>query len=314
MIGARRAFAIVSGAVVILVTAALGVRAQGPRRSFASGELGEAAIVAALASAPPERFRAVGSSSLVFQAELAGTIDAAFRPESRTHPRGWLAEVAAYRVALELGIDDVPPAVLRSIDRVALRRALDPEVDFDELTRELVLTGNVARGAFVYWVPGMLRSDLDTPEGIARWRAWLAQGGAIPEGDLALARDLSNVLVFDYLIANRDRWSGGNVRPLPNGRLVIRDHNLAFPFALGEGVQARMLDTLRRTTRFSRATIEHLIALDEEALRAALAADEPSVLLEDRQIAGVLERRETLLSYVGALIEAHGEEAVLYFE
>lgn len=307
-----RAIAILTAAVISIAAAV--VRSQEPSPAFAGEGAPEPAILAALISGDPQSFRPIGSTSLSFQVDLAGSIDAAFRPDTRTHPRGWLAEAAAYRIAAELGLDNVPPVVVRAVDASLLRRRLDSGASWDDVDDVLVMSGNAVRGAFVYWVPGMLRSDLDTPAGIARWSAWLAQDGEIPEDQRALARDLSNVLVFDYLIGNRDRWSGGNARPLANGRLVIRDHNLAFPYALGTGVQQRMVETLRRTTRFSRATIAHLEELDEPALSAALAADDPALLLDERQIAAVLDRRQVILTYVGALIEAYGEEAVLYFE
>ncbi|MDQ3033339.1 MAG: hypothetical protein M3Y87_13045 [Myxococcota bacterium] len=282
-------------------------------RTFAAGNVSETAIVAALASAQPDRFRPIGTSSVTFQVDLAGRVDAAFKPESRIHPRGWLAEVAAYRIARELGLDDVPPAVVRSVERWQLRRRFEPGrdgLDVDAVSSELVFTGNAVRGAFIYWVPGLLRSDLDSAAGIARWSEWLAQEGEIPDGQRATARDLSNVLVFDYLIGNRDRWSGGNLSPTAEGRIVIRDHNLAFPYALGAGVQQRMIESLKRTQRFSRRMIARLIALDEPALRA-IAADDS--LLDDRQIRDVMDRRATILTYVGALIEEHGREAVLFF-
>jgi hypothetical protein len=288
--------------------------------TFASGELTESAIVTALSTARAERMRSVGSTSITFQVDLAGPIDAAFKPESRFHPRGWLVEVAAYRVGRALGLDNVPPAVLRSMDRGQLRRRLEgTSVSLDDLANDLPASGSEVRGAFVYWVPGMLRSDLDTADGIARWSGWLATRGAaeateIPAEHRALARDISNALVFDYLIGNRDRWSGGNARPLPTGRLVIRDHNLAFPATLAAGVHARMSETLRRTSRFSRSVVERIEALDEASLRETVADRSPESLLDARQLAGVLERRAALLTYVGALVEAHGEAAVLSFE
>ena len=285
-------------------------------RTFVAGDLSETAICAALSSAQPGSFRPIGTSSVTLQVDLAGDIDAAFKPESRMHPRGWLSEVAAYRVARRLGMDDVPPAVLRAIDRGSLRRRLDPEagVPFEDLEGDLTFTRNAARGAFIYWVPGLQRSDLDTPEGIERWTAWLAQSGEVPGAQRALARDISNMVLFDYLIGNRDRWSGGNVRPVEGGRLVIRDHNLAFPAQLGEGPHRRMLSFLQRAQRFSRTTVERLAALDEAALRELVSDEDPRTLLDDRQLAGVVRRRAAILSYVGALSEAFGEENVLAFE
>jgi hypothetical protein len=284
--------------------------------SFPQVQWPQAEIVAALSTAEPVRFRPIGTTSITFQLDLEGPIDAAFKPESRSHPRGWSNEVAAYRVARLLGLDDVPPAIARSVDRAQLRRRFDPDSDetFDDLAPDLTFTGNELRGAFLFWVLGMLHSDLDTPQGIRRWSAWLAIDGTIPEDQRSIARDLSNMVVFDYLIANRDRWSGGNVRPLESGRLIIRDHNLAFPPVLAETVHLRLLSYLRRVQRFSRTTMVRLLALDRETLRAALAEEGTPSLLDERQLEAVMQRREAILSYVGALIEAHGEASVLAFD
>jgi hypothetical protein len=318
---AKAITAVIAAASAIVLTSGIAIVARGAAqppveaRTFAPGAVPETDIVTALAEAAAERFRPIGTTSLTFQVELAGPIDAAFRPESRAHPRGWLAEVAAYRIARGLGLDVVPPAVIRPVERGPLRRRLDPEADvmFEDLEPGLIFTANVVRGAFVYWVPGLERTDLDTGDGIERWSAWLAQGGEIPEEERTTARDLSNMVVLDYVIGNRDRWSGGNVRRA-GGRLVIRDHNLAFPFTLTEAPHRRMLSFLMRAERFSRATIARLVELDEASLRELLADQAPSSVLDDRQIAAVLERREAVLSWVGALIEAHGQDAVLFFE
>jgi hypothetical protein len=74
---------------------------------------------------------------------------------------------------------------------------------------------------------------------------------------------------------------------------------------------------MRYAQKFSRGFIERLQRFDRAALDAALSA-EPThaedALLGPEQIGGVMERRRTLLSYVGALIDEFGEEAVLCFE
>jgi hypothetical protein len=77
-----------------------------------------------------------------------------------------------------------------------------------------------------------------------------------------------------------------------------------------------LLGGLTRTERFSKDTIHHLAALDEASIRAELARDpshETDPLLNAAQIADVLDRRATILSYIAALIEERGEDDVLFF-
>lgn len=312
---------VVSAARFTFVLAAsfgLSAHAQDSRR-FASSETTIASIISALYGAHEDNFRPIGTSSISFQLQLEGPIDAAFRPESRLQQRGWLYEIAAYRVSELLELDNVPPSVATIVDRARLRRRVDPawEGNPDDLLAELVWTPAGVRGAASYWVPNLQRtSDLDSAAGILRWSAWLEPGAEIPEESSELARDLSNMALFDFLIANVDRMSGGNLRTVTNEgvrRVVIRDHNLAFVSRPNDAQSERLLAELRRTQSFSRRTCARLVALDEATLRSAIADEIAGTLLEEAQIHAVLDRREALLSYIAALVEAHGESAVFVF-
>ena len=119
---------------------------------------------------------------------------------------------------------------------------------------------------------------------------------------------------FDVLIGNADRGSGSNMRTVEiDGltRLAIRDHNLAFASRISDVSWTRMLTMLRRVRRFSRGFVERIEALDEAAIRDATTDHDVGPLLDDAQIAGVLDRREAILSWIGALSEMHGEDAIL---
>ena len=52
---------------------------------------------------------------MTLRIDLPGSISAAFKPRTDSHPSGWQAEVAAYRVARGLGMHNVPPAIVRRI-------------------------------------------------------------------------------------------------------------------------------------------------------------------------------------------------------
>ncbi|GAB4206301.1 MAG: hypothetical protein OHK0013_22850 [Sandaracinaceae bacterium] len=289
-------------------------------RRFASSELTEDRILEALFSARLDNLRPIGTTSTTFQMQLAGTIDAAFKPETRLHPRGWAHEVAAYRIAGMLGLDQVPPARVRVIERGQLRRHIAPdyEGDVDALLAPLVFSSNVPgsttiRGAAIYWVPNLERGTLDQPDGLARWTGWLEPGTELSPEQRILARDLASMCLFDALIGNGDRLSGGNLRTATNGaqRVIIRDHNLAFPARWSEPQRARVIAELTRARRFPRYVVEGIRALDRASLEAAVQDELGGALLDDAQIAAVLDRRDMVLSYVAALVEEHGEPAVL---
>jgi hypothetical protein len=303
---------------LVLALAALpgiGRSQEAPAGTFAGGPVAIADIETALRAAPIDNLRAVGTSSVTLQAQLTGPIDGAFKPETEGQRRGWMNEVAAYRIARELGLDSVPPVAVRSVPRSEFVSRLDPTYagDWDRVLSRLVFAGGAVRGSLSYWVPNLLRTTALEGEGMDVWTGWLAVDGAAPAGSEALARDLSDMVVFDLLIGNGDRASGDNMRTVETSttRLVIRDHNLAFAARPGDEPLDRMLGMLRRAQRFRGELVRRLAALDAETVRRITRDEEVGPLLEEAQIAALLSRRDTALSWIGAVIEAHGEAAVL---
>jgi len=284
------------------------------------------ALATAIAEAAPTRFKPVGTSSLVFQMRLAGDVDAAFRPRTRTHPRGHLAEVAAYRLARALGMEQVPPAVLRRVPRDVLRRRLHPDYRdaWPDIAAEIDWAADgTAPGAAIFWIPDMRHLGVDEDPGLAAWTASLRQAGdAIPAGDVPAHRDLARMVAFDYLIANPDRFSGSNAQgiPGPPRRVFARDHNIAFIHPLRVRLHERIRGHLERTERIPRGFVEGLLELDAPRLAALMetggarsgddGGDPGELLLDPPRMAGVLDRREALVSYFAALVDRYGEDAV----
>jgi hypothetical protein len=299
---------------------ALSVSAQPGALAFVQSELGQDTILDNIENRVPRRFRQVGTTSVTLRLDLGAGMDAAFKPRTRSHPRGFLAEIAAYRVARLLGMDNVPPVVGRRIPRPLLEERLETEhpEDWEPIRQEILWDApGIVRGAAVYWVPSMSRTELDGYPGLEAASAWLRVDTEIPERSQELARDLSTMLAFDYLIGNWDRFSGGNVSTdQEERRLFVRDHNLAFQVPLPDARYARLRGDLERAQRFSRSFVVAVRAMNERTLRAALAEDplfEDGPILAPGQIDGVLARRRAFLSYVGALIAVHGADAVLAF-
>jgi hypothetical protein len=84
-------------------------------------------------------------------------------------------------------------------------------------------------GVVMYWVPEIKDSNLDTPEGIHQSMQWLTQGQPIPVDKRALAAQLSQLVVFDFLTSNPDRYSGGNMKTSADGsRLLFMDNTMSF--------------------------------------------------------------------------------------
>lgn len=275
-------------------------------------------VIGLLGHAFPQQFKPVGSSSVVFRMKLEGPITGAYRPRSRMHPRGHLAEIAAYRVARLLGMDQVPPVVSRRVARTRLESRLHPDfIDAWDDVRHAIRWDDdgTTEGAAIYWIPDMHELGLDSPAWIERWSRWLSQGENIPANKRALASDLSQAIVFDYLIGNWDRFSGGNLTGTRDGsRIYIRDHNLAFGDPIPDPLHSRMWRRVVQTERFSARQVARLIALTPEALQSELDRDplsESRRLLTANQLRGVLDRRQAILSHIAELSARLGENRVL---
>lgn len=273
-------------------------------------------ILEVISSANSRSFKPVGHSSVVLRMRTVARVTAALKLRSREIQRGYQHEIAAYRISRLLGLDNVPPAVYRRATWKEIQgRFHEDMLDRRDSIRRAVVWDDdgSAPGAAVYWVKGLRSVGLEKKD---KWEGWLRHGD-IPRGKAPLARDLSTMVVFDFLIGNWDRFSGGNL-PTDSSqeRAFLRDNDRSFSTPLLPRRYETLLSGLTRTERFSKTVVRHLVALDDASIRAELARDpshEADLLLSGAQIADVLDRRATILSYIAALIEEHGEDDVLFF-
>ncbi len=279
-------------------------------------------ILAALARVNPVRIKPVGTSAVVLRLTIEDESYAAFRPEQLARPRGHFAELSAYRLSRLLGMDNVPPVIIRAIPRDLIEDRWDDRYadDLAVALGEMVARPEGSRdarvnGAMIYWIPEMRQVGLDDDDNRARILTALRVDAEIPAGKAEFLRDLSTLIAFDYLIANYDRWSGHNAKGTIAGhRIFVRDHDQAFGTPLPVGVETRLLADVEQVERFSIGFVERLRRLDVIAVRAELARDDSGAeALGAAQIRDLMERRQTLLSYIDALIDEHGREHVLTF-
>jgi hypothetical protein len=258
-----------------------------------------------------------GGSSISFRVEFADGSRAAWKPtqtNTQTIPR---KEIAAYRLNRLLGLNAVPPAAPRAVSRDELLSHLHPE-SLEALPRikaETIFDANgITLGTASYWIPIIKDSGFDKPEGQKQVEAWLSQGEPIPPEQASMARQVSDLVVFDFLTSNPDRYSGGNMKMSPDGRqLFYMDNTMSF-FVDPEG-PAKNREVLFRTQRFSRALYEALDRVTAPTLERALAqeAGATTPILTPAEIAGVVGRRLGVQQYINALITQFGAHDVLVF-
>ncbi len=258
-----------------------------------------------------------GGSSLSFRIDFADGSRAAFKPAQtnlQTIPR---KEVAAYRLNRLLGLNAVPPAAPRTISQDELFAKLHPETmpSLPRIRAETIFNplGKTA-GVMMYWIPEIKESGFDTPEGAAAGAQWLTQGAPIPLEKRLVAMQLSNLVIFDFLTSNPDRYSGGNMKMSPDGaRLFFMDNTMAF-FLDPDG-QERNRAVLQRTQRFSQRLYSALDKVTVPTLERTLAEekDSPYEILTPSEMRAVVSRREVVKKHIDGLLAMYGERNVLVF-
>ena len=269
--------------------------------------------------ARPVSGKSVGHTSVVFKLKLEGGVEAAYKPRSRRGKTRYRGEVAAYRLGRALGIPNVPPAIVRSFSVDELRAALgDPSSGAGKLFADEIVPdehGEV-RGALIPWIVGLTFPSLEAEPKRTEWRAWLGGPNVVPEDERDFAAQISDLLIFDYLTGNWDRWSGGNIGADESGqKLLFIDNDGAFFDPPPPEPLAKQRALVREDARFSKGFIRALRALDPEVAKAAMGEDAPGEpLLAPKVLAGLEERRKEVLGLVDARIAKDGEDKVLTFE
>jgi hypothetical protein len=258
-----------------------------------------------------------GGSSLSFRLDFADGSRAAWKPTQtnlQTIPR---KEVAAYRLNRLLGMNAVPPAAPRTVSRDELLTHLHPESlpDLPRIQAETIFgpTGKTI-GTASYWIPVIKDSGFDTPNGHRLAQTWLSQGEHIPADQKTMAQQLSDLVVFDFLTSNPDRYSGGNMKMSPDGsQLFFMDNTMAFFIDLDGNHRTR--DALTKTQRFSRTLYEALDRVNAPTLEQILAVEtgSPYEILTSSEIGAVVARRDYVRRYLDGLIAEYGARNVLAF-
>lgn len=262
-----------------------------------------------------------GGSSLSLRIDFDNGARAAFKPEQihpQSNPR---REIAAYRLDRMLGLNRVPPAVGRTFSVEEIVAAVPPKErhKLSRLDEEAVARKGQFRGELSWWIPVIEPArvggfGIDQTDGIVTWKKHLRAGARIPERDAALVRQISDMITFDFLLDNTDRWSGSNAKVSEDGTVLYFMDNTMAVTSNAKG-HRKSHTYLSRVQTFSRRLIGAIRALTEDQIRAVLDHDtDPFDFLATRkEIDALMARRDKLIEYVDELIADHGEDKVLAF-
>ena len=279
-----------------------------------------------------------GGRSLAFRITLEDGTKGYFKPKQTFSAAHWYSEVAAYYLDRALGFGRVPPTTGRRFGWDELKGAAGNDDRVAELGIE---PDGTLKGAFVWWIPEPLkrlrmgrqwerwvrvqrtlsitpyqrpvdyRADLNRRPGVREATDPSRPLAKSPDTETRPA-ELSDLIVFDYLTQNVDRWGGDftNVRTRESGGPLIYLDNGAG-FWLGEQRLGLMEARLRALQKFRRSTVEAVRALDVDAFARRLVRDPLAPVLTEKQLEGLRQRRQALLDHVESLVARYGEAAVL---
>jgi hypothetical protein len=259
-----------------------------------------------------------GGSSLSLRIDLENGARAACKTV-QIHPHSQpRREIAAYRINRLLGLASVPPAVGR---RFHISDIVDHLRSRDQRARILAEAVPEHDGTVLaelsWWIPVLKSAEIDgyaidSTDGVVTWKRYLRAGSQVPEPVAGRVAQVSDLVLFDFIINNSDRWSGGNVKASEDGEMLyFMDNTLSF----GEHENGKVRRYFERSQKFSRALVERLRSLSEEEVRAALADDIAPFdsLLSDGEISALMARRDRAVATIDQLIERHGADLVLAF-
>jgi len=219
-----------------------------------------------------------------------------FKPRHRVHlftrPEG---EVGAFRINRLLGMNHVPPAVVRTFNGSVFHSAFKRYASadrLDQLEREVLLSATDEMiGAALLWIDDA--SDYEPPPSLMR-RMGRPDSNFSPQ-EQSLVWDLTWMLVLDHLTNNYDRFTGGNILRRKDGRLMFIDNGAAFG-PDREWKAARRKSRLGSLSMHSPALTRALLRLEPRVM-ASCAGD----VFTARDIEDVLFRRDQLLSHLREL-------------
>ena len=294
-----------------------------------------------------------GSSSVIFKVRRGSETVGVFKPHQTVRHQSYRGEIAAYRLCALIHCTLTIPSSREARVRESDFRALtglgprDPTTFYARNSDVVFFTDDEGTrwlfGVVKDWVPDFCRFPI---EYVDVWET-LVRVGADPErlrgrsvrqvlaeldgrergfyrrivaraedtSAYELARQLSELHVFDLLINNFDRyqpdWYGMNAH-WTDGRFVAIDNGASFHTTEEfnwRAVQRR----IRPVQVFSRSMIDALRWMDDEAAFGLLFPPSPFHDDDDDRFACFVERREWLLAYVDGLVAEHGEDAVYLF-
>ncbi|MGM0596818.1 MAG: hypothetical protein ACQES9_07245 [Myxococcota bacterium] len=223
---------------------------------------------------------------------LPGTMKAIFKVKHRgmefSSPK---AEIAAFKLARLLQFNQVPPAAFRQLSESYLLELLKKK-DLKKAKRfkkEVYSGNNLITGAAVYYT-----EEVTNFESTQIHTDWLFKNSDTGLGvsQKKIAKQLGKVILFDYLIGNYDRFSGGNIMKNKVDRLLFVDHGAGFG-AGGKWKKQKTWKLVKKLRKVPGDFIDIISQLSVIKIKRCLKDT-----LSENQICEIISRKKKLLEYL----------------
>lgn len=291
-----------------------------------------------------------GGSSLVYKLLKNKDTVAAYKPFQKRYQSNYRSEIAAYRLcpAIKCGFD-IPANIpiyfdYQEFSGLYARNKANPKSEYGEIIPSRLPNGSYRiNGTLKAWVPAFADFPIEIKD---IWMPWLNPGTirddlSLPLTDIlpriaqkhalgnaaatklskqlgncskySLARQISNLIVFDYLTNNWDRFSGspklyGVNCQIVDGRFMSIDNGATF----SQTPHPKPEKHLKEIQRFSRLTYEAIRALDKNHMLEYLFPEASDAEKEKFETFWTL--RQNYLNYVSQCLEKNGEDETFFFE
>jgi len=292
-----------------------------------------------------------GGSTLTFRPVVNGQNAGALKPLQTRRQSNYRAEIASWRLCELLDCAFKIPhnrevrieynAFMAMFNRSRSRKVAEYRPQLVDLIWTTEDGKRYLHATLKAWVPDFTRFPI---EFLSLWRPWLSLANDFPEGlslsealaplstrdntrkllpkilqqaptltTAGLANQISQVLTFDFLVGNWDRFSGvpswwGVNCQFKGNAIVSIDNGAAFqPYG-----HSKVTEHFMSVERFSASFIDELRALDKETTYHLLFPD--ASVAERVMFERFWTQRSAVLSRVDSLIETHGSERVLAFD
>ncbi len=260
-----------------------------------------------------------GGGSVSMRVRFKDGKKAALKAEQTGHPTDPRSEIAAYHLDRILGFGRTAPVVGRRFEMADIRAALvasKAESAFLDRLDKLVVKDGHLDAALIAWHTAPLVEEETAPA----WTSPLEAKDPVAKDMVPKLAEWSDLVVFDFLVDNPDRYSGGNILRLDKGGpIVFLDQGAAFGRArLAAGLTTKA--KLEKDCRFRKETLAAVRKAGSGAakegslgalLKSSLARDPLGPVLDDAQIAGVDDRVRALEAHVKACSAKVGAASTL---